>query len=637
MHVKILSLKTLRRNLQFMSKSIGLGYGAAIAVPPVEGKVFPVPTLVFTVAGNSKSESVINQLLEDGRLKHLLEDGSFQCKIYESVEDVLEAKGESIDPLSSVALYDNPNGNGHFHHTCGTRVGISGNLPAFASGIQWVISTTAKCNVVGCANQIFALYFRNFIETVGAGKFPWGEPKKGEAPPQNIALKGIEEVIKKLNAGPDMANSISDTTLALELPENSKISWLRVTREPITFQNSYLQQVMDALRNFAVASSNLARRNATIQNLLLLGVDLKDLSIAENYLKPPTDRFSVSRPDLHFISPEQGLFASEVDEMPGGMPEAYFVDTVYGVNEKLWDQAFKFLFSKGPLLFLVSHKWSGCYVNITQWFVKELEKKGYKDKVFIATTEDLSGLQISSEVVSYKGVNLGTIWRQFPIFETEGKLVDVVKAASAGIISLVPEFAHFGNKIWFSIFASHRAEFNAELNALLGESKTAETMKILTEVLPDSHLIVNNNSFPFVINLDSETLTIRSIDELKNLQVKHRDQMVIKIIGANSLTARSYGVLMGTGISSDNWKIWIDERIVTSQPFIVQRCLPTGIINLPVFNTKRNCAEIVTTRILLRPWEFDGQIVSVPATAVPSNTRRVHGMVGMCMSPTILV
>lgn len=600
--------------------------GAALGVPIINGKHFPLPTLFFTVRGNLKSEEVIEELKTRKEIT-----SNSGCIIFDTDAEVIAALGETINPVASLAIYDNPSGKGHFHHTCGVRTGETKNLPPFVRGIQWIIGVTKKCNVNGCANQIAALYQRKFDSLLNEGKFPWGDPKKGESPPQDIILpENMDRIVELLNGGPNLVDAIANETLALELPPNSKISWSRIAVEPLKYGKAYLQQVLDALREFSVVSSNLARENAEIQKLLLLGVDLsEDSKLAHCYLNPPTNSFSVNRPDLHYISPDKGLFASEVDEMPGGFPEAYFIDKVYGVNQQEWKTALDWLFSKGPLLFLVSSEWSKCYITVTRWFVEELERLGYKDQVFMVTTDDLSALKVTDQSVSFNGRTIGTIWRQFPIFETAGKLVEVVDAASNGIVQLVPEFAHFGNKTWFSLFTSHADSFRKHLSE--------QTMGLLSDVLPNSHLVIDKTSFPFVLNLENEQVVVQTMEELYTLPEIVRDQMVMKIVGANSLTARSYGVLMGTGISNDVWSAWLHERQQDKQPFIVQRCLMTGVVNMPVFNTQRNCAEVFRSRHLLRPWEINGRIVSTSATAVPAYTRRVHGMIDMCLSPTVLV
>ena len=93
---------------------------------------------------------------------------------------------------------------------------------------------------------------------------------------------------------------------------------------------------------------------------------------------------------------------------------------------------------------------------------------------------------------------------------------------------MVPEFGHFGNKVWFSLFWTRPEFFIREL----GE----ETYLILREVLPDSHLVISHDSFPCQVAFHQ----IASLQELRLLSQSVRDDLVLKICGANTMSARSY-------------------------------------------------------------------------------------------------
>lgn len=367
----------------------------------------------------------------------------------------------------------------------------------------------------------------------------------------------------------------------------------------------------------------LVHGNPLVSPYLLAGVDLEGEALQNAYLFPPTDCFSVARPDLHYTG--QGVFASENDEMPGAFAEVCHIDHAYGINQDRWRRCFDWLCKEGPILFLVSHDWSRVYVPEIKWLVEHLQRLGYP--AHFLTTDSLDelnfveGVCCTDQGVFYKGELLGTMWRQFPIFETREKLAQLVRAAREGLVRLVPEFAHFGNKVWFSLFWKYQEFFSQWLGV--------ETFALLQTLLPDSHLIVSKESFPCTV----AGFTIESLQELRKLPQEVRNQLVLKICGANTLSARSYGVFIPHGFPKEAWQTWLDERIQNKQPFIVQRWVESSVERLPVKNIARNTTELFGCRILLRPWLVGNEVVSVSCYAVPARTFRVHGRVDMAVVP----
>ncbi|MDP3771618.1 MAG: hypothetical protein Q8R16_04925, partial [bacterium] len=338
-----------------------------------------------------------------------------------------------------------------------------------------------------------------------------------------------------------------------------KISWVRIAADPASCDEAKLTAVVRAIQEFEVASTQLLREQPGVRHDVFAGVRVNgDPRLPDLYLDPPTDRFSIDRPDLH-IAPD-GVFASEVDEMPGGFPELVHVDRAYGVNQDRWKRCFDWLFSKGPLLFLVSSEWSKCYIPETSWLVEYLRSLGYP--VYLRMTDDLEDVEVDSDGVrlDHDNVDIGTIWRQFPIFETTGKLVDLVAAARMGHVRMVPEFGHWGNKVWFSLFRKHGAFFRRALGA--------DVFATLNAVLPDSHLIRSANDFPFSVAQGDGVALVSCLQDLRTLPMQVRDRLVLKACGASNVTARSKGVRMGNGIDPREWQRDIDECLARGTPFI---------------------------------------------------------------------
>lgn len=579
--------------------------------------MFSVPRVVFTLQGNQQSEGVIEALrqLQGSSLASGVKEEQ-DYRVFARPQEIQEYFEGGVSPSAALVLFDST-GSRCFRMMTRSREDDRRTIPSWACGVQWAVGIHKAFRAEGCAKQIRADFWRRFSNQLARGEFPWGMPRKREAPPRQVVLPDkVDDIIAELNKGPDLVSAIAQSEYALELPTGSRISWFRVAAEPITCDEEYLTKVVGALRNFERICDMLARSQAEVHPWIFAGVNLPS-HLHGYYLFPPSNCFSVGRPDLHYRG--TGLFASEIDEMPGGFAELAHIDHAYGVNQDRWQRCFEWLAKEGPVLFLVSHAWSKVYIPEVQWLVGYLQTQGYP--AYFLATDRLEELSFRTNGVYYEGKRIGTIWRQFPIFETTGRLEEVVIAAQDSRVRLVPEFAHFGNKVWFSLFWKYQEFFQT----WLGE----ETHTLLQEVLPDSSLVVSEKSFPCVV----AGKTIGSIHALRELAEDGRNSLVLKICGANTLAARSYGVLMGHGLTQRTWQDWIDERIGNRQPFIIQRRVEAGIAEVAVKNTARNHPELFSCKILLRPWLVGDEIVSVHACAVPSNTLRVHGRVDMAVLP----
>lgn len=582
---------------------------------------FEVPRIIFTLRGNKNSEQIVALLQEE-------EQAGQQYTVFETPEDIQAYFTEIGSPAHAVVLFDFPRGEKYFSMCTVSRPENSRSMPRWSGGAQWGVQIHTDRALCRCVRQLRSDFLKNFLNRLKDQGYPWGPPRQGEHAPKTVALpETTPATIERLNQGPDIARSIAHMEYALELPQGSRISWIRVAPEPIICDTAYINRITDAIRQFEQATQAILddqtlppTTRTMIESRLLDGVELKDSELARHYLHPLVQSFSVDRADLHYTG--KGLFASEIDEMPGGFGELAHIDYAYNVNQERWNRCYEKLTEDGLLLFVVSSEWSSVYVTEISWLVEHMRSLGFN--AGMVESNDLEETLVHSEnAVLYKKERVGTIWRLFPVFETEGHLAKLVLAAHERKIRMIPEFAHYGNKAWFALFR--------EWNSLFTPYFEEETYQLLCEVLPDSHLVNDVQSFPFFVG----KYYIDSFYELCNLSPAVRDNLVLKICGANKLASRSYGVLMGHGLSSTTWTTWIMERIENKQPFVVQQKIETGIARMPVRNTKRNCAELFNCRILIRPWVVLGEIVSASCIAVPSDSLRVHGRVDMAVAPVV--
>lgn len=612
----------------------------------IQAKGFPTPRIIFTLAGNPRSEAVIRMMQSDESFKT-----GQEFVIFENPDQIKEKLSNGVSPSEAVVLYDGGSGTRMFKMECQGKRDC--HMPSWSCQSQWGVrigeraagcSDPAKKQSVAdnrsrnIANQVRSDFSKSFQERLTMGvpmrsggqirmsgpAYPWGRPRNGENPPSSLEIPSIiTDVVTALNfKGWNMAASVAGKDFARDLPKDSRISWYRVPAEPVSYEGPLLTDVVDAFAQFERACATLVGRHADIQAKLLAGVDipLNDPKLQQVYLFPKATEWSARRPDLHVHG--RKLAASENDEMPGGLAEQVLIDMAYDINQDRWKKCFDWLTERGTLVFMVSSKWSEVYIESLGWLVTEMRRRGYDD-VHLVTSENPVGLTVETDKVLFNGQPVGTIWRQFPIFETAGILAQLVLAAHRGAVRMVPEFAHFGNKTWFSIFSTRKELFREFLDE--------RAMELLEEVLPKSHLVINLDDFP----ANMGDMVINDLAHLKSLAEKNRDGLVLKVAGANPKAARSYGVLMGSGLPQVQWIDWIHDRLAAREPFVIQKRFETSIERVAVMNTSLGRPEIFDCRVLIRPWWIGDQLVSASGCAVPSSTLRVHGRVDMAMIPIL--
>ena len=591
-----------------------------LRVPKATVTFLETPEVFFTVHGNGvenpKSVAVLTAM------RGLVNGDGVRCTTFSSVDELREV------PLDrAVAIFDGAPRHARNQYSP-ILIGETKNTPMWTAGIRWGVVVNGNprkhVNEGRCARNSLALFGKRFRTEIDLGHFPWGEGRRGTQSPSDLVTLDRELVLERLaalNNGPNLAEAIASKEFAAELPKGSRISWIRIAPAPLGYDHDKMSAVVKAMRALEEASGHLVKRDGAVRETILAGVDIRDERLRSIYTDPGVPHFSVMRPDVHWG--ENGVKVSENDEMPGGMPELVHIDVAYGVNRERWKAFFDWLTSRGPLVFIVSHQWSECYIPETAWLVEHLRSKGYP--VHLLTTDRLRDLSVTKRGVFFGGEKVGTVWRQFPIFETVDTLADLVVSARRGDVRLVPEFAHFGNKAWFHLFTAYAKWYEHHV--------APDDLALLRDILPESRFIQDSGSFPCRVG----SLDLPDTSALTSLSESDRDRLVLKICGANNLAARSYGVLIGAGIRSSLWSEWVRTRLLRREPFLIQERFHTGIARIPVWNTALQKAEMFSCRLLMRPWAYTGGIVSVHGCAVPHQYHKVHGMVSMMVAPVELV
>ena len=619
-----------------------------ISIPKYTSVLLARPNCICAVATDKAACKVLKQLEEEWPDE--LKAQGIVCRIFPDTETM---NRELVDD-HAVLLFDRMM-SGRFSPTMRSRGGKSllppGTKPFWGVALnpKQLIETEGSFKPREQCSHMIGIWFLTdrFLETgkvsasvTGGGRkcLPWGDMRKDDSM-VNVRMDGAAEVLKRLNSGPNFARCMAHSAHAAELPADSRISWVRVPDKPVSCDMPRLQRFLDAFREFERACCKVAKANAGVREELLAGVAfavpdrLRDL-----YLNPPCDSFSVRRLDLHVTVPKEhagsviDVAISESDEMPGGFPDAFVLDAAYEVNAERWESTFSWLLAEGPLVFLVSSKWSSVYVEEVEWLVNDLVAKGH-DVHIVTTDKTAEALDVRTDGVHLKrsGAKVGTIWRLVPIFEFDNELVEIAELAAEGKVRMVPEFSHLGNKAWFALYRRYKAKF--------AEHLSEETLGILDAIMPESFFIdPAKQAFDVSIPVSggNGNWSARSLTDLRSFTPAEIDNFVLKVCGANPLSARSYGVLMGHNLSQQAWNVWIDERVAAGETFIVQRRFRTSLQDMPIHHTKHKTAQMFRCRMLMRPWEINGKLVSAPICAVPHTTERVHGMVDMAMVATNL-
>ncbi len=595
------------------------------------------PAIVFTVNGpdawNPHAAIVLDEMRaafpQSDRLQNV------RLETFPSLDAAQAALGPAVEKGSAVAVYDGRPRN-FFSPVHRGRKGVA--FPTWAHQALWGIVVGDKIaggaergrkRAANCAEQARAWFGRQYEEQVGKRQLPWGPVRKGEEGPAKITLPSdVPGILARLNDGPDMAADIAHMEHAKQLPRDARISWIRVPGEPATYPKRVMDAYLRAVGGFERACADLACEEQ-IAHAVMAGVRIDSAlpRLRECYLMPrnangPVIEWAVRRPDMHVNG--DSLVASENDEMPGGFTDLVHVDRAYGVNAANWQQCFDWLCAEGPLVFVVSDGWSAGYIRSTKWLVDFLRSQG-RD-AHLVTTADLGRITVTDDAVLLDGNRVGTLWRQFPMFETTGKLAELVFAAQDGKVRMVPEFAHFGNKTWFSLFWECQDDFRARLNR--------EDFDVLRRLIPESKLVLPDEPLPL---FHIAGIHVESMDALKGLAAPERDQLVLKITGANDLAARSYGVFVAAAHNENDWRAWLDKRIARHEPFIIQRRFATSVERIAVLNIATRAPEVFRCRVLLRPWVVGNRLVSSHTCCTPEDSTKVHGRVDMAVQPVVFV
>jgi hypothetical protein len=424
------------------------------------------------------------------------------------------------------------------------------------------------------------------------------------------------KLFHNLNQGPNL-RGVTHAKHDGNLPNKWKLSFGRIAPAPLIGDVTWFEDLaVTAFSDFERACGRLlgSAQSQRVQNLIGAGVATNERT-RQMYLAH--DRpFSVRRLDI--VVNEHGAAVCENDEMPGGLVHAYWLDRAYGVNQRRWNHALRWLTANGPLVFAVSAQWSAPYVQEITWFVQHLRQRGFD--VHMVTSAQTSGLKVTWRGVFLNGKKIGTVWRLFPVFEAHGPFASLVKAASKGKVRLVPELASWGNKAWMGVFWEERSYFQRAM--------TPHTFSQLSQLVPYTRLVTSNSGFPSAIRDRGNLVRIDNFDALQAIPTRLRKQVVVKATGAHDRAARSFGVAIGTSSSGTRWAETLSQMLKLDAPLAVQEYRPPRRVDIPVWSVLSGRPVLENPfngKLLIRPWAIGGELVSATGFLTVPDTTKLHG------------
>ncbi|HXH26972.1 MAG TPA: hypothetical protein VNG90_03675 [Candidatus Acidoferrum sp.] len=452
--------------------------------------------------------------------------------------------------------------------------------------------------------------------------------------PDGMRSSAIDPIVKNLNGpnAPDFHSIVNEKYDRLP-KEGWKPSWGRISPLPLTGDTALLTNlVVNAFDEYERCCLSLTQGSDLLYYDAFVIPALQGVPspVLKHYLSGKlTAPWGVRRLDVS-IDKDGNPLVWETDEHPGGVADAYALDMAYGVNQTRWKLAIASLTKRGKLIFVVSSKWSSVYVQEMRWLAEQWDKVG-AGSVAMVTTDELDQLQVGHDGQLYHRVSdgprhkVGTIWRLFPLFEIDQRLMDLVDMASAGTIAMVPEVAPWGNKAWLGIFW--------ELHDYFRQHMSNASFELLQKTIPPSSLVRSQRDFPQTVGM----CTIASYEELRQLGGQARNNLVLKVAGATEQSTRSYGVYLGKTFTNTRWPEQVDKAFAAGAPVLLQQYRAPATYTIPVWSVLNELGRLqpedFNCRVLLRPWYINGMLVSCPVLACPTNMSKTHGCVDAAQIP----
>ncbi|HXW52449.1 MAG TPA: hypothetical protein VEJ41_10695 [Candidatus Acidoferrales bacterium] len=355
----------------------------------------------------------------------------------------------------------------------------------------------------------------------------------------------------------------------------------------------------------------------------------------------------VIRPDI--ILTDEGMIASELDSIPGGMGFVGAMGAMYcelgfdqvgeydGIVKGFARMAQSLSGKDQPVVAIVVSHESDDYRGEMAWLADALRASGLAIAVAVLP-EQVFFTEEALVVDTPEGRRrVDVLYRNFELFD----LLNVPKqelmlyaARHKRVVMTPPPKAFLEEKLIFALV--HNPGLHGLWRTELGE----ESFGRLLSLMPETWVLDPNPLPPqgVIAGLSVDGLPVRNWSELYGLSKSER-QFVVKPSGFSPLAWGSRGVYIANDLTRDEWMAVIDGGLATfdKTPQVLQQYYKARRVNTDYLDLATNAVRTMDGRVRLCPYYFvagDEAILSgVLATVVPADKHLIHGMSEAIMVP----
>ena len=362
----------------------------------------------------------------------------------------------------------------------------------------------------------------------------------------------------------------------------------------------------------------------------------------------------VIRPDLFFT--DQGLKATELDSVPGGMgftaslAQAYAslgyepVGGARGMVERFaaMAQSAATMARDAPadgILAIVVSQESADYWPEMQWLATAVDDLGVP--AVAVRPEEVVFTEAHLQAPYAGGLRpVSVVYRFFELFDLPNipKYELILYAAKKGRVAITPPLkSYLEEKLLFALF------HHPVLADFWREQLGAEVQQRLAQVIPETW-VLDPAPLPPAATIPGLRIAdrpVQSWDQLRGLTQKWR-QLVLKPSGFDPLAWGSRGVSVGHDMAAEDWEAAVDTALARfpRTRYVLQHFYRTERSPVPYFDFARNQLRLLRGRARLNPYYLvvgdQAHLAGVLVTVCPPDKKVIHGMVDAVMSPGAL-
>jgi hypothetical protein len=355
----------------------------------------------------------------------------------------------------------------------------------------------------------------------------------------------------------------------------------------------------------------------------------------------------VIRPDL--ILTEDGMIASELDSLPGGMGFVGAMGETYcelgydqvgeydGIVRGFARMAGSLCQKEKPVIAIVVSGESEDYRPEMTWLAGALRASGLAEAVAVRPEEVVFTEEALVVDAPSGRRTVDLLYRFFELFD----LLNVPKqelmlyAARHKRVQMTPPPKSFlEEKLLFALL--HNPALAAKWNEELG----AQSFERLSSLLPQTW-VLDPRPLPPQADISGLTVDGKPVQRWSQLYAlsKLERQYVIKPSGFSELAWGSRGVQVANDLTRNEWMAVIDGGLAMYEktPHILQRFVKGRRVQTEYFDARTGAMSTMDGRVRLCPYYFvageQPTLSGILATIVPADKRLIHGMADAVMVP----